>query len=331
MGRPRTEAESDVGGCVRLHSPEFLRPRGSLQDDRAPVLALVDALAAGGWQPTQHRVLHRPVPPGVLQYDARDLLAKRLYLQCLLLLPGVFERGQEPFSSTETPLFFRMLKKGRSVPVGLTPAAMRQHAAECGEVEGLCGADDEAMRPLVAVPQPPSHAAADTDDEYAPDVPFQPRRPPVADAQGSGDSGSDFAAEGSHAGEQHGAAAVAEPAAQRSGSESLEGSDRELLFAVQDAAAAEQSLPQRIAGMPTSVLRGHPGRCHARLVMQCPSHAGCSRSRSIALQVGRFGQQASAIYLSCWAARAHLTREAHRRYRPSVADMDGHVAAGLEW
>jgi hypothetical protein len=92
-------------------------------------------------------------------------------------------------------------------------------------------------------------------------------------------------------------------------------------------------------GMCLRSLRSHgsTGGFRSALLSGCPVCKrfavlqNGSRSRSIVLQVDRFGQQASAIYLSCWAARAHLTREAHRRYRPSVADMEAHVAAGLEW
>jgi hypothetical protein len=96
-----------------------------------------------------------------------------------------------------------------------------------------------------------------------------------------------------------------------------------------------ERMPRTIGGMLVTVLRGRSDsvhQYHARASVACPTHPGCSRSRSCALLVERFGAQAAALYLSCWSSRGQdLSAEAHRAYRPTVGEMQAHLSSGVPW
>jgi hypothetical protein len=100
-----------------------------------------------------------------------------------------------------------------------------------------------------------------------------------------------------------------------------------------EVASAMERMPRTIGGMPVTVLRGRSDsghQYHARASVACPTHPGCSRSRSCAaLLMERFGAQAAALYLSCWSSRGQdLSAEAHRAYPPTVGEMQARAFRG---
>lgn len=60
--------ESDLDGCIALHTPETLKPSIDLLDPKAPALALVDRLLELEFEPVQRIVKHEAA---CVQYDSR--------------------------------------------------------------------------------------------------------------------------------------------------------------------------------------------------------------------------------------------------------------------
>ena len=60
--------ESDLDGCIALHTPEVLKPSIDLLDPKAPALALVDRLLELEFEPVQRIVKHEVA---CVQYDSR--------------------------------------------------------------------------------------------------------------------------------------------------------------------------------------------------------------------------------------------------------------------
>ena len=322
--------------CALAHagSPE---PKLSLRDKKVPILALTDALQEDGWRPVLRRVEHSPDREEERQYDGRNICGKRAYLQCLLFLGDIFGRGQEAFPSSEPAAFFTLLRLGGPVQVGLGVPALRQLLAvsEPPEEDVWVAAVPPAVAPR---PQRAALPQLDEDSDFAMDggaIVGSPRRSPQVLGRGeSSESGQDIAVDGP---------APWRPRRDRGGPPDLmDAADAQLEIPAPvgqrdlaaEVAAAVAAMPRTIAGMPLVVLRGRAEAGHsyaARVSLACPAHPGCSRTRSCALLVERFGPRAAALYLSAWASRQDLSPEAHRAYRPSVADMQAHWDSGVPW
>jgi len=90
-------------------------------------------------------------------------------------------------------------------------------------------------------------------------------------------------------------------------------------------------LPSSIAGVPAIVEREeHPTRgppyIRKRVFCTNPAHGNCRRSRNLSFDT-HFGQAEVFGYLGCWLAHSNdeihgVSKDAHSRYRPSVAEVE---------
>ena len=80
-------------------------------------------------------------------------------------------------------------------------------------------------------------------------------------------------------------------------------------------------VPDHIAGVKCYLQDG------VGLRVQCPTHFGCARYRSLRIGIDRFGPGAAKLYIATWLdASTRLGVDAHRAFRPNVADIDAYIA-----
>ena len=102
-------AESDVEGCIHLHSRRPLSVSLSLTSPNIPALCLLGELKACGFAPREGAIIHEPNSDKV--YDARKPTRKRMYYKCLLISQVLFAAGVQSFRSTASQAFFELMLK----------------------------------------------------------------------------------------------------------------------------------------------------------------------------------------------------------------------------
>ncbi len=75
------------------------------------------------------------------------------------------------------------------------------------------------------------------------------------------------------------------------------------------------------------MLQAHAGKNDEGLRVMCmdPRHAKCSRYRSTALQVHKWGERAAEAYLGAWLSFQCETREQHKAFQPRDADIQRYL------
>ena len=309
-----------------MRDPTPLAPTMPLEDQRIPLLCLIDALHAAGYRAVSQRTVHER--RAEKEYDSRPSSRKRGYLQCVLNAEKIWQRGTPSFRSGETAAHYQALLADQQPPRRANQEPQGSDGTPGHVVDPTSNASRPGQLPHAAgsAMQARDTAECDLDPDLAPDllapaaVPnLHQVAPGVADLGAGEDSASDTGAARSEA-EAEGADGIAP--------------DRQ-----HEVPAMQNHVPESIDGMPVSIRAGkHDSgwNYHARVQMQCPAgHAGCSRSRSCALQTERFGPGAAVLFLRAWAARsASMSAAQHRAYRPTVDDllsfMNGGAAQGHE-
>lgn len=293
--------QSDVEGCVSLVAPTPLRPQASLSSPTIPVLCLMDALDQAGVAGVERRVVHDSV--GVKEYDCRQAVAKRAYLQCVLAFGDLQAAGVGPFPSGQPNSFYALiLRERKPVPLALGSAEYNKRlAVASGELPELAALGDALAPSDVAAPaalQALRSAAAATasDDDSSNAIDDGISAPAESAQQSAGESSDELAVDRGD-----------EPAVQRH--------------------RAPPGLPADVLGQP---LRRIPGRkgggwsYHARVQVACwnPLHEGCSKSRSVALDVETHGPQACVFYLGAWLRAADgMSAATHKSYKPTAQQV----------
>lgn len=119
---------SDVEGCLRLMSPEVLRPKLPLTSPDILVLALVDALKERGCEGVSQRCFHSNADQKT--FDARDLPSRRSYLQCVLALPELLSAGVASFVSGQPSAYYVLLLRDKqTIPPNLGAKEYRRRLA----------------------------------------------------------------------------------------------------------------------------------------------------------------------------------------------------------
>lgn len=298
-------ALSDVEGCVELRNPVPLLARPvDLGSPQAPVLSLLDALGERGFEGVDEVVLHRV---GVAHFDRRNICGRRAYLQCVLHMGKLAEKGIDEFRSVGSSAYFAALLHGRSkVRPGL-PAMeyRRQLAKERGEELTLAalGVGEQATRRrgrAKALPQPP------------------PAPPAIALPEGGGcDDESVFG------GSDPGAVALLRPASDAEADTSAASP-----VDAGDEGANATGAPAEIMGQIVTFIPGRATATHSyadRLSVTCSNaaHRKCSKSRSMALLRGELGVRCAEAFLGAWLAKASsMDSPAHGKYTPTLAEME---------
>lgn len=306
--------QSDLEGCVELHNRQQLSMlEMDLFSSNALVLALVDALEKAGFAGVDEEVDHSP---GRLVFDARRLVGRRAYLQCVFFISKLVAKGVAQFSSVGTQAYFEALLRGkRPVQPGLPAAAYRQilaaerHSDEAPTVMDVV--PEPPQRRLRSKKPPPQHSPALVDDGASSDCSVVGGGGLAAESDASsvvGGFDDDHAA----------LVAAPAPAAQAGPVVHL---------------AAAGGIPEVILGAKVTCI---PGRRTAtqtysdRLTVRCtnPAHGQCSKSRSLALMRNQFGQRCAEAFLGAWLARAEdMPAAQHMSHAPNVAAMRAYLDA----
>lgn len=290
-----------------------------LSSPRVPVLSLVDALRAQGFQGVGERIVHTATAGHV--YDSRQLPAKRTYLQCVLALPQLLEAGVTSIPSGQPSAYYALvLKTRKQVPLNMGAIAYRKQLAETeGDFEALLALEAEAPEPPpppIADRAPPARRASDDDADSIvggdDEGWHHAARPAVA-------------ADGVPAGEPPPAALVAAPCDEgEAEGEGIVGGP-----GVHD--GEHRRLPEKLLGQPLRRVSGRSDeRWHYydRITVTCnnPSHEKCQKSRSLELAQADMGPLAAVYFLGAWLKVSHMECNAHRRHKPTVADMRAFAA-----
>ena len=110
--------DSRIEGCIGLSSPEYLcLSVTSPQSRTIPVLCLMGMLDAANYDPVYRAVNHNE--QGMMIYDGRKPLSKRLYYRCVLAGDDFIQAGKS-FKSVQLQSYFEaLLTLEGPVPVGL--------------------------------------------------------------------------------------------------------------------------------------------------------------------------------------------------------------------
>lgn len=304
-------SQSDVDGCTLLSHAVPLKPMMSLNDSKAPALALLDELEHLGYT-KQDRTLHHHAH-SALEYDNRKAFSRRMYYKCLLCHRELLLHGAGDFRSDRPAAWFELLlRTKRLVPADWNAKRCKMELVKHGDLGALASLQQEVRAP---VPRPrPADRAASDDSEVAGDL------PPVVDgaAGGEGPEGADG---DDGAGPEGGSEASEDEVAG-------DGAD---LGAGPDDGDAEplgldgEPIPEEIEGCRVRFIPGRDDerwRYHDRIEAFCCVHSGCQKSRSLHLMVDRLGPTAAYIFIGAWAAKAEdMPAERHKAYRPTLADM----------
>jgi hypothetical protein len=139
--------ESDVAGCVCLHSPTIITPQLALSSPKTPTLCLLDALGDRGWTSVLMNVAHSIDADQI--YDGRKPMANKLYFKCVLALPDLVARGATTFCSNQVQIYYSLLMKSPSaeLPSGLRA---KEYKVLLDNVEGKA----PALAVLDTIPPP---------------------------------------------------------------------------------------------------------------------------------------------------------------------------------
>lgn len=293
---------SDVNTCVNLFGSSPMQPRVGLKDPKVPILMLLDHMESLGWEASYEKIQHQGGAP--MKFDARRIVGKRFYLQCLIALPELVGRGAPAFDSVQPVAFYHLMLLGvKGVQPGLGARAYSKALADAkGDALQLRLLDVPAATPVsrrankrpMVKPEPlvDIGVAGDDDSELEADAPM-----PLADAEAAAET----------------LASNAEVAGDGEGSEA-------------SPIAEMAEIPGAILGVPVAIVQGKRSggwSYHRRLKVCCPNpaHPGCTKSRSLELLRDSFGPGAAACYLGAWLAKQDLPAAEHRAYRPTPEAM----------
>jgi hypothetical protein len=285
---------SDVDGCINMHSPRPLALRMTLGDASVPVLALVDAVEALGYRGEKCLATHSATSPK--EFDSRQVITKRSYLQCILALPELLHAGVVSFQSGQSSVYYSLLLRTKKLPAaGLA-------AKEYKRLALAFTGDPIALRLL---------------DRVAPSLPalqLANRIEPIYDdVAGDDEAEVDFA----------------EPFAPL---QDVAHPEVEIAGEAPAAPVLIAEVPREIMGQWVKRVKGRQGggwSYHDRIAVSCSNteHLHCNRSRSLVMDIDIFGPSAAQTFLSVWLGKADsLSEAAHKAYIPSRADVRAFLA-----
>ena len=307
---------SDVQGCMALVNPRGLQASHQLTDPNVPYLALIDALHHAGFLSTRGVVEHKKVERTHM-YDGR--VRHKDYLRCVLLQTHLFDAGCDWFDSRGPAAFYALLLRWpqKAVP-GLSARACMDLLGRAPGPDGVRSAVlDSCAAPPPPVPPQRARSGAGLAGPSSGGVGGPPPPPPAAPSDSPAQS--------------HASSSCSSSSSSSSSSESgLAGSSSD----DSTAAPPDDPYPRKLFGQ---VVRREEhvrnGQRFVGLRVAClnPAHCDvkkCSRYRSLAMDVDKYGVQAPIFHLGCWLLHSHdkANRNDHMRWRPNQADMDAYLS-----
>ena len=302
--------ESDIEGCMTLHSPTLVAPRGKLDGGTIPVLSLLDTLDEMEYEGVKKKVHHKDLVQ--MTYDCRKLAGARRYLQCVVSLPELLPTGIT-FASRLSQAFYELLLRAKELPtLGLPAKEYKRLLAELdGDHITLAALDRKPTAKKPRMAEAPQVDADEMNDIYFDDEVKKP-------SEVEGDTLSEAAGKSM---DDHDNESNSKSSSSSSTSSEVVGDSVE---------KAVDTFPEDILGAPLIRVDGRNDetwRYHKRFKVFClnPDHVGCSKSRSVMLDAEEFGAKAPNIYITCWLARMGMVHAQHRGYKPSRAEMKAYV------
>ena len=278
--------ESDVEGCLALHSPTFLCDRRlDVLSPTVPVLQLLEQLKLAGFAPKNRHTEH--TPDGDLHFDCRRPAGRRCYYQCLLMRAQLWQKGVTQFDSQGIQAYYKALMGCKAaVAKGLKATEYDRMLARERSGPYADSVPLEAPPPLAAPPLPP------------------PARPPSPDGSSiAGDEASD------------GDLALVEGG--DIGGDDVAGGD-----VFDDFYKPDLILGQHVKTVKGRRTPTHTYMPRLRVVCPVAAHGHCERSRSVALLHDVLGHRCAEAFLGAWLLKADtLSAKQHRDHNPSMADM----------
>ena len=338
---------SDVLGCIRLQNPRVPEPKLSelgLADPKVPILLLLERMRSLGWVDSSKDRPAKPSTEPIATVFSKALVLCRSYLQCLVHIESLWEKGLRRLPHSAPVSFYSMLMRSEE-PGKLDPklsakqlsrmllASKPQSELRAGAGEAFVFSDDEA--PLLgddelgeperedSASEAPGAAAAVIDDEGFVMSDDEGGEVPVADA--SGDDGGSGAG---HCSGSTGSGSCAGPDSSGASGTSSSSSNEDGYVA--EGAPPVPKAPKNWTFGEISIRRDDfdhatdPTRSHRRLLVQCLVHPGCSKRRGVGPgQCSRLGELEPYAFLVAWCEDAALAGEdLHSRHKPTEAHVD---------
>jgi hypothetical protein len=299
---------SDTPGTRRLVDPQQAQPQWSLLDPKCPCLVVLEELRSRGWAPSKSKLTHEPGSDKM--YNSTLPLSKKFYYQCLLGLPGIFEKGLASLPSDQPQGFYKLILAGQAPQAGLRATAYKQLLGG-GEVEfgmqdegpALQDLQDQSSDDAIVAPRAPLR------DPLPPPLPLQegPLQGPLPLPEVPA-----------------GPVQRRERARSRSSSSSSFSSQR-----VVAPSAPSREYPRVLNGGSLKredyvPRRGRYGTAYCRYILTCQYHANCQKKRNTGpAQTKLLGQSEPLAYLSAWHRRGPDIASAaqHIAFNPTVHDV----------
>jgi len=288
--RTWTPGKSDVQCCVKLTNPSELRCSTSLSSADCPALCFIDALERLGFTGVTRQVIHTPKVE--LQFDKRKNLTS--YFRCVIASEYLFQKGCVQFKSNSIGAYYEALLRfpDKTAP-NLKDTAYK--AMLKGEKIEYAPALDAKLSSTDTTPRLVRKVAKE---------PLSPRAVPVDSARRSESSSS-------------------------SSSSSSSGSKSDVDDKKDESdASVDDGFPKKLFGevLQRKDLRKIPG-----LLVNCPNllhrrGPGCTKFRSVHLDIDIHGPKSAELFLGCWMLEAYnMDHFAHRKWRPTVAQVREHA------
>jgi hypothetical protein len=285
---------SDVDGCLNLSQPKPLEHTLSLTDKSVPVLSLMDKLDADGFISKLQVVKH--TRHGRKSYDKRRPLKSRVYFQCVLHAPSLFNQGAKPFSSGGSHAFYTLLMKfpERALETlsALECSALMRDSR--GQAPATLAIVDE--EPLLAIVD--EDVAGDSDPEDQP-VAKKPKPANIVPVVAICDAAPEDPSSSSDSTSSHSV----------TGDDDVDGVYRIPAFVAGQRAYVEQHAAQ-------------PRSKGVKIWCNNPSHVGCNKFRRLHIDRTEFGRDCVTAYLGAWLrASDTFNQRGHQKFKPTRAQM----------
>ena len=130
---------SSIACCTSLGNSTVLKQANSnLMHPSVPTLCLLDSLAERGWVGTPRSAIPACDNGVVAEYDSRRPLSNKRYLQCLHILPQLFDAGLA-FTSGKPSTYYAFILRSRKLPDGDKPMAELKKLIEDADDSGKDG------------------------------------------------------------------------------------------------------------------------------------------------------------------------------------------------
>ena len=120
-----------------LSAPSIALPTVELGSATCPILSLLDYLADTGFRPVRHNITHNRA---CREYDERQVLKRRRYLQCVAACEELLSKGAQPFDKLQSQAFYSLLlrRPGDQLTPGLAASVYLQRLADqAGDIFAL--------------------------------------------------------------------------------------------------------------------------------------------------------------------------------------------------